>query len=129
MKYYQNSKRFFDKFGVYMHKIIADENIPAVREAFAHLGEVRLLPGRAIAREALADANLLLVRSVTPVNVKLLQDAAVRFVGTATIGTDHVDTAYLEQQGIAFSSAAVGEQEKRRDFAGDHPACLQRYSR
>ncbi len=89
-----------------MHKIIADENIPAVREAFAHLGEVRLLPGRAITREALLEAALLLVRSVTPVNAKLLQNTAVRFIGTATIGTDHVDTAYLERQGIAFASAA-----------------------
>jgi erythronate-4-phosphate dehydrogenase len=92
-------------FGVYMHKIIADENIPCAREAFSHLGEVRLLPGRAITRESLLDADLLLVRSITPVNAKLLQNTAVRFVGTATIGTDHVDTAYLERQNIAFASA------------------------
>ncbi len=89
-----------------MHKIIADENIPGAREAFSHLGEVRLLPGRAITRETLLDTNILLVRSITSVNTKLLQNTAVHFVGTATIGTDHVDTAYLEQQGIAFASAA-----------------------
>lgn len=89
-----------------MHKIIADENIPGVREAFSHLGEVRLLPGRAITRETLLDANILLVRSITPVNAKLLQNTAVRFIGTATIGTDHVDTAYLERQNLAFASAA-----------------------
>jgi erythronate-4-phosphate dehydrogenase len=89
-----------------MHKIIADENIPGAREAFSHLGEVRLLPGRAITRENLLDADLLLVRSITPVNAKLLQNTAIRFVGTATIGTDHVDTAYLERQNIAFASAA-----------------------
>lgn len=89
-----------------MHKIIADENIPGGREAFSHLGEVRLLPGRAITRETLLDANILLVRSITPVNAKLLQNTSVRFVGTATIGTDHVDIAYLERQNIAFASAA-----------------------
>ncbi|MGH7597299.1 MAG: 4-phosphoerythronate dehydrogenase PdxB [bacterium] len=89
-----------------MHKILADENIPCVHEAFSHLGDVRLLPGRAISRKALLDANIMLVRSVTPVNAKLLQNTAVRFVGTATIGTDHVDTAYLEKQSIAFASAA-----------------------
>ncbi len=89
-----------------MHKIIADENIPCVREAFSHLGKVRLLSGRAITRESLLDANILLVRSITPVNAKLLQNTAIRFVATATIGTDHVDTAYLEQQGITFASAA-----------------------
>ncbi|MCI0698840.1 4-phosphoerythronate dehydrogenase PdxB [candidate division KSB1 bacterium] len=89
-----------------MHKIIADENIPCVREAFSRLGEVRLLPGRAITRETLLDANILLVRSITPVNAKLLQNTAIRFVATATIGTDHVDIEYLEQQGIVFASAA-----------------------
>jgi erythronate-4-phosphate dehydrogenase len=89
-----------------MHKIIADENIPCVREAFSHLGEVRLLSGRAITREAVLDADILLVRSITPVNAKLLQNTAIRFVATATIGTDHVDTEYLKQQDIAFADAA-----------------------
>lgn len=89
-----------------MHKIVADENIPCVREAFSPLGEVRLLPGRAMSRAALADADLLLIRAVTKVDAKLLHDTAVRFVATATIGTDHVDTNYLAQQGIAFTSAA-----------------------
>jgi len=89
-----------------MHKIVADENIPCVREAFSHLGEIALLPGRALNREALADADLLLVRAVTKVDAKLLHDTAVRLVATATIGTDHVDTNYLAQQNIAFTSAA-----------------------
>jgi erythronate-4-phosphate dehydrogenase len=91
-----------------VHKtvIVADENIPCVQEAFSPLGEVRLLPGRTMTQEALSDAELLLVRSVTPVNEKLLRNAAVRFVGTATIGTDHIDLKYLKQQGIAFASAA-----------------------
>jgi len=89
----------------YMHKIVADENIPCVREAFSHLGKIRLLPGRAMNREALADAELLLVRAVTTVDKKLLHETAVRFIGTATIGTDHIDTNYLAQQGIAFTSA------------------------
>jgi erythronate-4-phosphate dehydrogenase len=89
-----------------MPKIIADENIPYVREAFAHLGDVSLMPGRAINRAALADAEILLVRSITRVDAGLLHQTAVRFVGTATIGTDHVDTAYLRQRGIAFADAA-----------------------
>jgi len=88
-----------------MHKIVADENIPCVREAFAHLGEITLLPGRAMSRAALADAELLLVRAVTKVDAKLLHGTAVRFVATATIGTEHVDTNYLAQQNIAFTSA------------------------
>lgn len=89
-----------------MHKIIADENIPGVREAFSHLGEIRLLPGRTLNRAVLQDAGLLLVRAVTKVDAKLLHETPIRFVATATIGTDHVDTNYLAQQGIAFTSAA-----------------------
>ncbi len=99
-----------------MHKIIADENIPGVSEAFSHLGEICLLPGRAITRETLLDANFLLVRSITPVNAKLLQNTAVRFVGTATIGTDHVDTAFLDQQNITFVSAAGSNADSVAEY-------------
>ncbi len=88
-----------------MMKIIADENIPYVREAFSAFGTVHTLPGRAITREALADANVLLVRSITRVDRDLLEGTPVRFVATATIGEDHVDKAYLQEKGIAFSAA------------------------
>ncbi|WP_027857654.1 4-phosphoerythronate dehydrogenase PdxB [Marinobacterium jannaschii] len=86
-------------------KIVADENMPAVREMFAGLGEVITLPGRQMRSDQLADADILLVRSVTPVNDALLNNSPVRFVGTATIGTDHIDTALLRQREIGFSSA------------------------
>ncbi len=86
-------------------KIIADENIPYVREAFAAFGAVHTMPGRAITRDALADADTLLVRSITRVNRDLLEGTPVRFVATATIGEDHVDKAYLQERGIAFSAA------------------------
>jgi erythronate-4-phosphate dehydrogenase len=86
--------------------IIADENIPFAREAFGPLGEVRLVAGRAIAPDAVREADALLVRSVTRVNAALLANTRVKFVGTATIGTDHIDLDYLQQKGIAFASAA-----------------------
>ncbi|BFM16982.1 4-phosphoerythronate dehydrogenase PdxB [Maricurvus nonylphenolicus] len=86
-------------------KIVADENIPAVETYFGHLGEIVRYPGRQLQREQLLDADILLVRSVTPVNEQLLTDTPVRFVGTCTIGTDHLDIHYLQQQGIAYSSA------------------------
>ncbi len=87
-------------------KIVADPNIPYVREAFGPLGEVTLIPGRNMAAADVRDADCLLVRSVTPVNAALLDGSRVRFVATATIGFDHVDTAYLAARGIGFSSAA-----------------------
>ena len=86
-------------------KIVADENIPFVEEGFGQLGEVRLLPGRQMAPDDLRDVELLVVRSVTKVNAELLDGSAVKFVGTCTIGTDHLDLDYLTRRGIAYASA------------------------
>ncbi|MFU0881431.1 4-phosphoerythronate dehydrogenase PdxB [Kluyvera cryocrescens] len=86
-------------------KILVDENMPYARELFSRLGEVRAVPGRPIPMEALTDADALMVRSVTKVNEALLGDKAIKFVGTATAGTDHVDQAWLQQADIGFSAA------------------------
>ena len=86
-------------------KILVDENMPYARDLFARLGEVTAVPGRPIPVEKLDDADALMVRSVTKVNSQLLDGKNVRFVGTATAGTDHVDQDYLAQAGIAFSAA------------------------
>ncbi len=86
-------------------KILVDENMPYARELFSRLGEVKAVPGRPIPTEALTDADALMVRSVTKVNEALLGDKSIKFVGTATAGTDHVDQAWLEQTGIGFSAA------------------------
>ncbi len=85
--------------------ILVDENVPYGREAFGLLGEVRTAQGRKISRKMLADVDALVVRSITKVNRELLDGTPVRFVGTCTIGEDHVDKAWLASQGIAFSSA------------------------
>ena len=85
--------------------IVADENIPLLDEFFAGFGEIRRLPGRGIDAAAVADADLLLVRSVTQVDRALLEGSAVKFVGTCTIGTDHLDLDYFQQAGIAWASA------------------------
>ena len=86
-------------------RIVADANIPAAREAFGRFGSVRLLPGREITRAAAESADVLLVRSVTRVDEALVGGTPVRFVGTATAGTDHVDTDALARLGVAFASA------------------------
>lgn len=86
-------------------RIVADANIPFVRECLSSVGEVRVLSGRDITPEAVADADALLVRSITVVNEQLLAGSRVRFVGTATIGFDHVDVSYLQRSGIGFASA------------------------
>ena len=86
-------------------KILVDENMPYARELFSRLGDVKAVPGRPIPVAELNDADALMVRSVTKVNEALLAGKPVKFVGTATAGTDHVDDAWLKQAGIGFSAA------------------------
>ncbi|MCF2860410.1 4-phosphoerythronate dehydrogenase [Pseudoalteromonas sp. SMS1] len=87
-------------------KILADQNMPLVEEFFSSLGEVERYDGRTITAEQVREADVLLTRSITKVNQSLLAGAhAIKFVGTATIGVDHIDQAYLKARDIAFSSA------------------------
>lgn len=85
-------------------RIVADAKIPHAAEAFRHFGDVQVVPTRAMTRETIRDAEAILIRSETKVDAELLEGTRVRFVGTATIGTDHIDMDYLKQQNIAFAS-------------------------
>lgn len=102
-------------------KIVADENIPLLAELFAHWGDVVLMPGRKIQRQDLVDTDILLIRSVTQVDQPLLQDTGVKFVGTATTGTEHIDIDWLAQHKIAFASAKGSNAEAVADYV---VACL-----
>lgn len=88
-----------------MLNIIVDENIVFAKEAFALFGNVTLLSGREINNSILKDADILIVRSITKVDKELLKNTPVKFVGTATIGTDHIDLEYLKKNKIAFADA------------------------
>ncbi len=85
--------------------IVADENIPLVRDCFDKIGNLKTLAGRSICRADLIETDLLLVRSVTKVDQELLDGTPVRFVASATAGFDHIDINYLEATGVAFSRA------------------------
>lgn len=87
-------------------KIVADENIVAVEDLFRQHGQLRLLPGRQINAADVRDADVLLVRSITQVDRALLEGSRVRFVATATSGTDHLDLSYLRAAGIGVAKAA-----------------------
>ncbi len=86
-------------------KIICATNMPFVGEAFRTLGDVTILAPREITPARVRDADLLAVRSTTRIDRALLDGSRVRFVGTATIGYDHLDTAYLDQAGIKWCAA------------------------
>ncbi len=86
-------------------KAVVDDKIPFIREAIEQIAdEVVFLPGQQISAADVHDADLLIVRTRTRCNRTLLQGSRVRFVATATIGFDHIDTAYLKEAGIAWSN-------------------------
>lgn len=87
-----------------MH-IVADDNIPLLEAFFAAQGRLSTFPGRELENADLLDADVLLVRSVTRVDEALLSGTPVRFVGTCTIGTDHLDLPWLRAAGIQVASA------------------------
>ena len=97
-------------------KIIADENMPNAQALFSHLGKVELVNGRTLTNEQVKNADVLLVRSVTKVSQALLEGSAVRFVGSATIGVDHIDLDYLKSANVAFSSAPGCNAEAVADY-------------
>lgn len=86
-------------------KIVCDQNMPYVAEAFSTLGEVILKDGRAITAADVRQADLLITRSTTQVNAELLAGSRVRFYGSGVIGLDHIDIPYLNSQGIHWCSA------------------------
>jgi len=86
-------------------KLVIDENIALAEEAFSQFGDVLLIGGRQITNDILRNADVLIIRSITIVGENLLQNTKIKFVGTATIGTDHIDTNYLNKNNIAFADA------------------------
>lgn len=86
-------------------KIVCATNIPFAEQAFGKLGQVTILPPASINAASLRDADALVTRSTTRVHRALLSGSRVRFVGTTTIGFEHLDLAYLQEAGIAWCAA------------------------
>ena len=86
-------------------RIAIDQNISAARDIFLPHGDVVLIDGRQLRQKHLQGVDALVIRSVTPVNAALLDGTEVGFVGTTTIGIDHLDIPWLEQKGIRWASA------------------------
>lgn len=97
-------------------KIIADANIPFVAECFSSIGDVKIVGGREITPGIVSDADVLLVRSITPVGADLLTGSKVRFVATATIGFDHIDVDFLRRNNIGFASAPGSNSNSAAEY-------------
>jgi erythronate-4-phosphate dehydrogenase len=88
-----------------MIRIVADDKIPFLKGAFEKEAQIRYIPGAQISRGDLMDADVLITRTRTRCNSDLLEGTPVKYIATATIGYDHIDTKYCEIQGIEWTNA------------------------
>ena len=100
-------------------KVVIDNAIWVTPRLSALPIELVPIRGTQIVPADLKDANALLTRTVTRVDAKLLQDSPITFVGTASAGTDHIDTRYLSKRGIQLANAAGCNAEAVGDYVLD----------
>ena len=97
-------------------RLLIDSHVPKAEACFSERGSITRRPGREIDAEAVREAEVLVVRSITRVDEALVEGSRLRFVGTCTIGTDHVDQAALEARGIGFANAPGCNAEAVVDY-------------
>ena len=88
-----------------MIRIVADDKIPFLKGAFDGMASIDFLPGGEIGRADLMEADALITRTRTKCNSSLLEGTKVRFIASATIGYDHIDTEYCSAAGIEWTNA------------------------
>ncbi len=86
-------------------KIIIDNKIPYIKGALEPFAEVVYLPGNQTTAEVVKDADALVTRTRTLCNEAVLHGSRVKFIATATIGFDHIDTDYCKAAGIEWVNA------------------------
>ena len=96
--------------------VAVDQEIPYWNQAFSQFGEIRPFSGRDLKPDKIRDADVLVVRTVTPVNASLLEGSSVRFVAAASAGIDHIDQAYLQSRGIRFVYAAGSNADSVSEY-------------
>jgi erythronate-4-phosphate dehydrogenase len=88
-----------------MIKIVADDKIPFLRGALDSFADMVYLPGKDITNDIIKNADALLIRTRTKCTESMLKGSNVRFIGTATIGYDHIDTQYCDINHIKWTNA------------------------
>jgi len=86
-------------------KIIVDNKIPFLKGVLEPFATIEFHKGSEITKEIVQDADALIIRTRTKCNEELLKDSNVKFIGTATIGIDHIDTTFCESKGIKWINA------------------------
>lgn len=108
-----------------MIKILADSHIPFLQEYFGNSSKLILKSGRHITPAEVKEMDILLVRSITPVNAALLNGSQVKFVGSVTAGDDHLDKIWLKKKNIAYSVAQGFNAPPVADYVISVIAALQ----
>ncbi|MCF8369499.1 MAG: 4-phosphoerythronate dehydrogenase [Bacteroidales bacterium] len=86
-------------------KIVADDKIPFLKGVLEPFAKITYLPGDQINKPALQNAEALLIRSITICDEELLSGTRVKLIASATIGSDHIDKRYCQENGIAWTTA------------------------
>ena len=86
-------------------KIVCDNKIPFLRGVLEPFAQVVYLPGKETTPEVVRDADALITRTRTKCNEALLKGSQVQVIATATIGFDHIDTAWCDRNGIFWENA------------------------
>lgn len=108
-------------------RVVIDDKIPYIREALNVMGvEAIYAPGNAISNRMVHDADALIVRTRTRCDAALLEGSRVQFIATATIGYDHIDTAYCASRGIRWTNAPGCNATSVRQYVQSVLLLLQR---
>ena len=99
-------------------RIIIDANIPYIRGTFDKVAEVEYLTAKEITSQAVKSADALIIRTRTICNADLLDSSNVKFIATATIGIDHIDTDYCHAHNIAWTNAPGCNAESVAQWVG-----------
>lgn len=86
-------------------KVLCDSHIPFLKGVLEPYCDVSYVPGQEITPEIVREADALIIRTRTKCNAQLLEGSRVRFIATATIGYDHIDTTWCESNGISWTNA------------------------
>ena len=108
-------------------KIVCDAHIPFLHGVLEPYAEVVYIPGQDIRPDDVRDADALMIRTRTRCDKTLLEGSRVRFIATATIGYDHIDTAWCEANGIAWTNAPGCNSWSVQQDMGSLLVCLSRH--
>ncbi|MDL2309610.1 4-phosphoerythronate dehydrogenase PdxB [Parabacteroides sp. OttesenSCG-928-B22] len=97
-------------------KIVADNTIPFLQTIIDPLGDITYLPAGQFTREAIKEADALIVRSIDKCTREILEGSRVKLITTATIGFDHIDTTYCDEAGIVWKNAPGSNAESVAEY-------------